>query len=459
MSTTGPRPELTNGKKVILAAATIPMIAVGIAGGVGTFNNISGKYGSGTAVGALAAGEGATAVAALLLLVTTMLGQSAPAIIRIALWALPAAAAVMGATAANGTGEAIVYSLTPMAITAAAEGVAFLSRRVVVHRTGVDMEVQRRNAETVQRLAYHRARAANHPKERARRRSERASWRLAKRVGVGDTELGAQLVEVQRDRLTEGADAALLDMFTVASAPAPAAVEVIVERADEKGYASVPTLGGELTAGQDHFVDVPKMVGPEGYSPVSTPAPDQAFPVTTEEGVELVPTPGGDDPEPATRQTYQLDHLARRWVPSEQAAPWGDVPSVYDRRVPDWTVGNEYWKGDPVIDPKPVNVTTQAAPQEPRPTVTEPEPEHHAPVTETVTQQAAAVPAKESRQVVTEAIGLNPTELRRQARQLHNKVVKSGGRGVTIDQLRDEFGLSRREATELRRTVVSGDQS
>lgn len=119
----------------------------------------------------------------------------------------------------------------------------------------------------------------------------------------------------------------------------------------------------------------------------------------------------------------------------------------------------DYWKGDPVIDPQPVNVTTQAVTQELRPVVTEPEPEYDAPVTEAVTQQSVAVPAKESRQVVTEQIGLNPTELRRQARQLHNKVVKSGGRGVTIDQLRDEFGLSRREATELRRTVVGGDQS
>jgi hypothetical protein len=409
MSTIGPRPELTNGKKVILAAATIPMIAVGIAGGVGTFNNISGKYGSGTAVGALAAGEGATAVAALLLLVTTMLGQSAPAIIRIALWALPAAAAVMGATAANGTGEAIVYSLTPMAITAAAEGVAFLSRRVVVHRTGVDMEVQRRNAETVQRLAYHRARAVNHPDKRTRERSERASWRLAKRVGVGDTELGAQLVEVQRDRLTEGADASLLSMFTVAPAPAPAAVEVTVERVDDEQ----PPV-----------------------SPEADPAP-----------VEATTPPAITAPQPASH-----------WVPADPAVFWSDIPSVYDMRVPDWTV-SDYWKGDPVIDPKPVNVTTQAAPQEPSPAVTEPEPEHHAPVAETVTQQPVAVPAKESRQVVTEQIGLNPTELRRQARQLHNKVVKSGGRGVTIDQLRDEFGLSRREATELRRAVVGGDQS
>jgi hypothetical protein len=75
--------------------------------------------------------------------------------------------------------------------------------------------------------------------------------------------------------------------------------------------------------------------------------------------------------------------------------------------------------------------------------------------TEPVTPQSAAVPAETTRQVVTEPVGLNPSELRRKARQLHRQVVRSGGRGVTIDQLRDEFGLSRRDATELRREVVT----
>ena len=66
-----------------------------------------------------------------------------------------------------------------------------------------------------------------------------------------------------------------------------------------------------------------------------------------------------------------------------------------------------------------------------------------------------AVPAEQARQVVTEQIALTPTDLRKKARTLHRQVVRSGGRGVTIDQLREEFGLSRREATELRRDVVA----
>ncbi|MEU0660261.1 DUF2637 domain-containing protein [Streptomyces lavendulocolor] len=72
-----------------------------------------------------------------------------------------------------------------------------------------------------------------------------------------------------------------------------------------------------------------------------------------------------------------------------------------------------------------------------------------------VSRVAVAVPAEQPRQVVTEPISLTPGELRRRARKLHQQVVASGGRGVTIDQLREQFGLSRREATDLRRQVVT----
>ncbi|WP_432064144.1 DUF2637 domain-containing protein [Streptomyces sp. C10-9-1] len=77
------------------------------------------------------------------------------------------------------------------------------------------------------------------------------------------------------------------------------------------------------------------------------------------------------------------------------------------------------------------------------------------PAARPVTVPPVAVPAEEPRQVVTEPVGYTPNELRRKARRLHRQVVSSGGRGVTIDQLRAEFGLSRREATDLRREVVT----
>lgn len=66
-----------------------------------------------------------------------------------------------------------------------------------------------------------------------------------------------------------------------------------------------------------------------------------------------------------------------------------------------------------------------------------------------------SVPAETPRQVVTEVIALTPAELRRRASRMHKEAVTSGRRGVTIDELREAFGLSRRDATELRRQVVT----
>lgn len=69
----------------------------------------------------------------------------------------------------------------------------------------------------------------------------------------------------------------------------------------------------------------------------------------------------------------------------------------------------------------------------------------------------SAVPAEAPREVVTEVVAYSPSELRRKAAALHRQVVTSGGRGVTVERLRGEFGLSRRDAAELRRLVVTPD--
>ncbi|MGA6221265.1 conjugal transfer protein [Streptomyces umbrinus] len=208
-----PRKPLTKVQVGVLSAVFVPMLATGVVGGIGTYSNIGHAYGKGTALGALGAGEGATAVLALVLLGLTMLGQSSPRVVRIGLWALPAAAAVMGAMAAPDAGRTVVYALTPMGMSVSAEGMAFLARRIVVHTDGRDAENERRTADIVQALAYHRARAVHHPVDRVRKRSDRASWRLARKVGVGDTALGSRLLDVQRDRVSAGADAALASMF------------------------------------------------------------------------------------------------------------------------------------------------------------------------------------------------------------------------------------------------------
>ncbi|MFE7927804.1 DUF2637 domain-containing protein [Streptomyces sp. NPDC057456] len=73
-------------------------------------------------------------------------------------------------------------------------------------------------------------------------------------------------------------------------------------------------------------------------------------------------------------------------------------------------------------------------------------------------KMTAAVPAEQARQVVTEVVALTPADLRREARKLNSQAVRSTRRPVTIRALQDELGLSRRDATDLRREVV-GDRS
>ncbi|MEU7383685.1 conjugal transfer protein [Streptomyces sp. NPDC042207] len=220
MTSTSTRRELTRGQATVLTLAALPMVAVGIAGGIGTYSNVVTQFGrAATAVGVVAAGEGVTLVLALVMLILTMFGQSAPAPVRAGLWATPVAAAVMGVAVANTPTERIVYGLTPMAMCGAAEGLGLLARRVVIYRTGVDAEADRRNAETVQQLAYHQALAARHPDEGVRADAERKSWKLVGQVGVGDQRLAEGLVEVQRERLRQGADAALSGMLAIEAAP------------------------------------------------------------------------------------------------------------------------------------------------------------------------------------------------------------------------------------------------
>ncbi|WP_301125855.1 hypothetical protein [Streptomyces cacaoi] len=195
------------------------MLATGVAGGVGTFTNIRGAYGEGTALGAVAAGEGATAVLALVLLGLTMLGQSSPWPVRAGLWTLPAAASVMAAMAAADPGRTVIYAVTPMGMCVAAEGMAFLARRIVVHLDGRDAEADRKAANVMRALAYHRARAANHPDPKVQEKSVRTSWRLARKVGTGDVNLGERLLDVQRERVALGADSALEGMFALPVTP------------------------------------------------------------------------------------------------------------------------------------------------------------------------------------------------------------------------------------------------
>ncbi|MFG3169235.1 conjugal transfer protein [Streptomyces sp. NPDC048200] len=310
MNATVSRRSLSRAQKIVLTAAFVPMVATGVAGGAGTFSNISTSYGRGTALGAVAAGEGATAVLALVLLGLTMLGQSSPHTVRLGLWALPAAATVMAATAGTDAGHTVIYAVTPMGMCVSAEGAAFLARRIVVHTSGQDAEAERRAAGVVRSLAYHRARAANHPSKGARKRSDRASWRLARRVGTGDAALGSRLLDVQRERVTTGADAALAVMFT----PAPLDSRSI-ENVHESLESSRERSTSDLPASSVPTVVLTRLVVPD-------PAP-----------VDLGKTGTGAKPMPAV-----IPSAPPIPIGSAAAGPGSAVSARVDRatgRVPD----------------------------------------------------------------------------------------------------------------------------
>jgi hypothetical protein len=206
--------ELTRGQAIVLGAASVAMVAVGAFGAWGTYSNaVAAFHRQATAAGVVAAGEGLTLILALIMLGRTMLNMPSPGVVRGGMWVAPLSASGIGVSIANDVREAAVYAVTPLAMSGAAEGLGLIARSIVVYRTGQDAEVMRHNADAARQLAFHRAVADGHPDEGKRKRAVRRYWRLARYVGVGDAELGAGLVDVQRVRVREGADAALASMY------------------------------------------------------------------------------------------------------------------------------------------------------------------------------------------------------------------------------------------------------
>jgi hypothetical protein len=156
--------------------------------------------------------------------------------------------------------------------------------------------------------------------------------------------------------------------------------------------------------------------------------PPAVRPPVVPAGVRLLPLVAR--PEPV--RPKRLDYFVHRFESN-----WKDAPKFpRDPHTPRWTVGKvvtpEITAVDPWADKFPVQTTVgQSA--------------------ETTT----AVPAETPREVVTQVIALTPSELRRRATRLNRELVTSTNRPVTIERLRDEYGLTRREATELRRQVVT----
>jgi hypothetical protein len=273
--------KLTWGQVGVLFAASLPMAAAGAAGGVASyFNFVDVLASKSNAVSLVLAGEGATVVCALVALAVTLMGQHTPAPARAGLWLIPIAAAVAGVFIAPDLDTRIVMGLSPLAVTAAGEGITLVARRIVAYRTGVDIEQQRRSG----LLLWHANRAA-HGKGLARRRSSAAVWRLTKQFAATDSQMSVQLGEVQRYRIGEGADvnlAAVLSGRKAVKAPelpstAPAAVKA----------PRLPAMPSQPVQ-QPSKASTPVRDDPDGYSFVKGVLAEAEERVALDTGVKLM---------------------------------------------------------------------------------------------------------------------------------------------------------------------------
>jgi hypothetical protein len=264
--------KLSKGQAAVLGLAATPMAAVGVAGAVATYVNMDNVLHRGaSALGLVAAGEGATLICALVALAVTLMGQHTPATVRLGMWLVPLAASAVGIALAPTATEAVVMAFTPLAMTAAGEGVAFVARRVVAYRTGTDIEQQRRSG----LLLWHANRAAN-GKGLGKRISRAAVWRLTRSFAATDGQLSVQLGEIQRFRIGQGADVNLATVLggkqdTPATAlqrgaSGPAA---LAASEDTGGYRSISQAAA---SGDDHW-DFKQHFDGEDFG-ASMPEPD-----------------------------------------------------------------------------------------------------------------------------------------------------------------------------------------
>ncbi|MFH9816162.1 hypothetical protein [Streptomyces sp. NPDC017230] len=145
-------------------------------------------------------------------------------------------------------------------------------------------------------------------------------------------------------------------------------------------------------------------------------------------GARMLPLVAGPEPDRFDHSQQSMLHV------------WKDAPKFpSDRFAPRWTVAQPVMPPVPALESGTFWSPTKAS--------------------DLSVKATGAVPAETGRQVVTETIIRTPSELRREARRLNREAVRSTNRPVTIKTLQDELGLSRREATDLRRDVVGGERS
>lgn len=233
--------EFGKGKVALVVTIVAPIAAIGIAGAVASFYNFTGFLNgqAASALGLVAAGEGAALACALVMLLLTVLGRPTPGVVRAGLWLLPIVAAGVGATLAPDLNMRVTAGVTPLAMTVAGEGIALVMRNVVAYRTGVDLEANRRAG-----LMVWHVRRANNGSGLGKWLSKGAVWRLARQFAATDSQVSVQLADVQRYRIADGMDAgmaAILDgtadegpvrpAKALAPAPAPEAPAAPVQAA------------------------------------------------------------------------------------------------------------------------------------------------------------------------------------------------------------------------------------
>jgi excisionase family DNA binding protein len=210
--------KLTVWQIVTLAATSLPMAAIGVAGGVASFFNFQGilNGSQSAALSVVLAGEGAVLTCALIALSLTLMGQHSPTVVRLGMWLLPLVGSVAGVLLAPTFNTQVIMGVAPMAMTVAGEGITLVARRTVRHNTGVDLEAQRRAG----LLVWHAGRAAN-GNAVTKRLSKAAVWRLTKSFAQTDGQMSIQVDDVQRFRISENLDGNLLAALTGAPDVAP----------------------------------------------------------------------------------------------------------------------------------------------------------------------------------------------------------------------------------------------
>lgn len=253
--------KLTMGQAIVLTVISVPMAAVGTAGAIATFGNMKNILkNDATALGMMAASEGATLICAMVCFALTLMGQQTPAMARAGMWLLPIAASAIGVYMAKDDVNTVVMGFTPMAMTASGEGIALVARRIVAFQTGTDLEQQRRSG----LLLWHANRAANGGLI-SRKLSKAAVWRLTRAFATTDGQLSVQLGEIQRYRIGEGADTNLAAVL----------------------YSSDKTSAKPVKAPELPPVALPSPAAPELPAVPSEPA-EKAFTVDGDDGYDFV---------------------------------------------------------------------------------------------------------------------------------------------------------------------------